>query len=222
MKKCLHIFPVLLIWLLFSCVDKQEEPISYGYFQLDGIRLTCQGEVVSFTRAVDAGLQVQICQDGAVIPGQDYAPGSDFSQRIVLPAGRYTVKAFTPDQTEAADDEQGHPVYSCVSDEFVITDGDLTTLFLEVPQINTGVKVSFSSLFKEMFPAVSVTVSSESGHKATIPGTEDMNYRYFSTPASGKLSYEVSATNTDGEIFSFIKELKEVTSKNYQIEITVE
>ena len=114
-----------------SCEKSESQRVNYGSILLESIHFSVGGETIPLSRAVDAGLQVQIRQNGVLLEGQDYAPGTDFSKRITLPVGEnYTVKAFTPDQTEAGNDEPGHPVYSVESEPFEVIEGDITTLSL--------------------------------------------------------------------------------------------
>ena len=179
-------------------------------------------QILPLSRAVDAGLQVQIRQNGVLLEGQDYAPGTDFSKRITLPVGEnYTVKAFTPDQTEAGNDEPGHPVYSVESEPFEVIEGDITTLSLTAPQINVGVAMSCDESFAREFTEISVAIVSESGRSVTITGAEDTGYRYFTLPVSGKLSYTVLAKNQDGEVMQKTSALS-VEAKNYRINLAIE
>ncbi len=193
-----------------------------GSILLESIRFSVGGETIPLSRAVDAGLQVQIRQNGVLLEGQDYAPGTDFSKRITLPVGEnYTVKAFTPDQTEAGNDEPGHPVYSVESEPFEVIEGDITTLSLTAPQINVGVAMSCDESFAREFTEISVAIVSESGRSVTITGAEDTGYRYFTLPVSGKLSYTVLAKNQDGEVMQKTSALS-VEAKNYRINLAIE
>ena len=122
-----------------SCEKSESQRVNYGSILLESIHFSVGGETIPLSRAVDAGLQAQIRQNGVLLEGQDYAPGTDFSKRITLPVGEnYTVKAFTPDQTEAGNDEPGHPVYSVESEPFEVIEGDITALSLTAPQIKCG------------------------------------------------------------------------------------
>lgn len=163
-----------------SCEKSESQRVNYGSILLESIHFSVGGETIPLSRAVDAGLQVQIRQNGVLLEGQDYAPGTDFSKRITLPVGEnYTVKAFTPDQTEAGNDEPGHPVYSVESEPFEVIEGDITTLSLTAPQINVGVAMSCDESFAREFTEISVAIVSESGRSVTITGAEDTGYRYF-------------------------------------------
>lgn len=216
----IYIFLFLLIGLI-ACSQPEGEYLSYGYVRLEGISLEVDGEVIPLTRAVDAGLQVQIWQNGALVEGQDYAPGADFSKRIVLPVGaNYIVKAFTPDRAEAVNNEAGHPVFSVESAPFEVMEADITTISLTARQINVGVSVRCDDSFTADFTNISFTITSESGRSVIIPGGEDNAIRYFNLPASGSLTYKITAVNADGENMEKTETLT-VTAKNYTIQISI-
>lgn len=214
-----------IIWgILFfvRCGTENEIGKQVGHLSIGEINLTVDGEIIPLTKAVDAGLQVQIWQNGALLEGKDYVPGTDFTKRITLPVGKnYTVKAFTPDQAEAGNDEPGHPVYSVESEPFEVIEGDITTLSLTAPQVNVGVAMSCDESFSHEFTEISVTIVSESGRSVTISGTEDMGYRYFTLPGSGTLSYTVQAKNQDGEVMQKTSDLS-VEAKNYKINLAIQ
>ena len=216
----IYIFLFLLAGLS-ACSRPEGESIGYGYLDLEEIVFTVDGEVITLTRAVDAGLQVQIYQNGGLVEGHDYAPGTDFSKRIVLPVGEnYRVKAFTPDQTEATTGEAGHPVYEVESEIFRVSEGDITAISLVAPQLNVGVDVSFDESFTAVFTDISVTIVSESTRSVTIvPGDEGF-FRYFHLPVCGELTYTVKCTNADGESMEETKTLP-VGAENYTIRISI-
>lgn len=213
----------ILFLLLFAaceqdkgCLDKQ-----VGYLVIERVSFSVDGEIIPLSRAVDAGLQVQIRQNGALLEGHDYVPGTDFSKRIVLPVGAgYTVKAFTPDQAEAPDEEAGHPVYSVESEAFDVVEADITTISLVAPQINVGVAVRYDEAFTSAFTDITLTVTSGSGRSVTIEGTTDTGMRYFNLPVSGELSYTLRAVNADGENMEKTEVLP-VEAKNYTIQISI-
>ena len=217
-----RLFLILLSISLIACSETEENiETRSGYLQIDGICFCVDGEIIPLTKAVDAGLQVQIWQNGGLLEGKDYVPGTDFTKRITLPVGKnYTVKAFTPDQAEAGNDEPGHPVYSVESEPFEVIEGDITTLSLTAPQVNVGVAMSCDESFSHEFTEISVTIVSESGRSVTISGTEDMGYRYFTLPGSGTLSYTVQAKNQDGEVMQKTSDLS-VEAKNYKINLAI-
>lgn len=213
---------ILFFFLLMGCHSTEiRDSESGGYLLIEGVLLKVDAEIIPLTRAVNAGLQIQIWRNGALVEGQDYAPGADLSKRIKLQAGEgYKIKAFTPDQTEAANNDAGHPVYNVESEAFSVVEADITTISLVAPQINVGVGIQCGTSFLENFTDISVTITSESGRSIIISGSEDTALRYFNMPASGKLQYTVKATNADGEPMEQISEL-EVGTKNYVIKLSI-
>lgn len=219
MKHILILISVLFL-AVTSCTNRElSDKEGFGYLSVEGIRLSCHGDILPLTRVVDAGLQLQIYKGEEVI--KEYAPGTDLSKRVTLPVGVYTLKAFTPNQEEAESTEKGIPVYS-ISHDFTISDGDLTAISLVAPQINVGVSVAFSDAFKTDFHDMSVTVSSVSGRSITINGADDTDYYYFNIPSDYKLKYVVSAMNQDNEPMTLTKEISSVEAKRYQIIIDID
>lgn len=192
-----------------SCEKSESQRVNYGSILLESIHFSVWWRNYSPVPVPWMQVAGSDRQNGVLLEGQDYAPGTDFSKRITLPVGEnYTVKAFTPDQTEAGNDEPGHPVYSVESEPFEVIEGDITTLSLTAPQINVGVAMSCDESFAREFTEISVAIVSESGRSVTITGAEDTGYRYFTLPVSGKLSYTVLAKNSgwrsDAENFRFV------------------
>lgn len=217
MKKQLYIIGMAA--LLAAC-SAEDDTRAVGYLSLTDLTVTCEGEALPLSKAVDAGLQVQVCQGETVV--RDYAPGTDLSRRVALPVGSYTVKAFTPDQAEAADNVAGHPVYSIVSDAFAITDGDLTTLSLVAPQVNVGVKAVFDANTLADFPTASLTLTAATGRTVTIGAGNADTYYYFNLPADGRIDYTIRVTNADGEAFSRDGALTSVEAKNYAVAVRLD
>lgn len=221
MKQVHNILLFLFIsFALISCNKAEQSMIdvSIGYFNISGLSLSCDGEILPITRAVDASLQLQILQGETVV--KDYAPGDDLSKRIVLPVGNYTLKAFTPNQSEAVNDESGNPIYGLTT-SFEVKEADITSLSLIVPQVNVGMNVNASDNFTANFHSISVVFSSVSGRSVTIPVTTGPSaYYYFSVPMDGKLQYKVIAYNADEEEMTVTKSIADInTAKNYSIRL---
>lgn len=213
-----HAYILFIILFFISCTNEEQilTDTATGYFSISNLSLSCDEEILPLTRSVDAALQLQICQGEEVI--KEYAPGDDLSKRIVLPVGTYTLKAFTPDQSEAANDEIGIPVYEVIS-PFEVREGDIASISLVVPQINVGVSVNVSDEFKANFHNLSVTITSVSGRSITISDVETSSlYYYFAIPSDGKLKYTVTAYNADNEEMTLDKEIVSINlAKNYSI-----
>ncbi|MDD3038352.1 DUF4493 domain-containing protein [Bacteroides sp.] len=214
------ILTLLVIMFFASCNSEEQSPTdnTTGYFTISGLSLSSNEEVFPLTRSVNASLQLQISQGEIIV--KDYAPGDDLSKRIVLPVGDYTLKAFTPDQTEAIDNESGIPVYALTS-SFEVKEGDITSISLVVPQINVGVNVDVSESFSASFHSVSVAITSISGRSVTISdlsGSSD--FYYFKVPANGKLQYVFTAYNADEEQMTLTKEITDIdVARNYSIRL---
>ncbi len=205
------------VLLLFNACDKQETLMSgVGYFALNQLDLSCGEEIIPLTRAVDTHLYIQLWQGSTLV--KEYAPGSDLSKRVALPVGDYTLKAFTPGEAEAPDNEPGIPIYR-IAQNFMVGEADITTLSLVVPQVNVGVFVGYDPLFLSAFRNISLQISSVSGRTVTVNGTEDRALRYFNLPSDGILSYQLSATNADGEVFTMTRQLAPVTARNYHLNV---
>ena len=143
MKTYIYLF--LLLLATASCSEQTAPDHSVGYLRVENIILSCDTETLPITRAVDAGLKLEIWQGSECV--RSYDPGAaELSKRIVLPVGEYTLKAFTPDQTEAPDNESGTPIYS-VDYPFAIVSEDVTLISVKAPQVNIGVGVEYSDEF---------------------------------------------------------------------------
>ena len=221
MKQIHNILLFLFIsFALISC-NKEEQSmidVSTGYFCVSGMSLSCDGEILPLTRAVDTSLQLQILQGETVV--KEYAPGDDLSKRIVLPVGNYTLKVFTPNQSEAVDGESGSPAYGLTT-SFEVKEADITSLSLMVPQVNVGVNVNASDNFAANFHSIFVVISSVSGRSVTIPVATGMSaYYYFSVPMDGQLQYKVIAYNADEEEMTVTKSITGINvAKNYSIRL---
>lgn len=221
MKTYIYLF--LLLLATASCSEQTAPDHSVGYLRVENIILSCDTETLPITRAVDAGLKLEIWQGSECV--RSYDPGAaELSKRIVLPVGEYTLKAFTPDQTEAPDNESGTPIYS-VDYPFAIVSEDVTLISVKAPQINIGIGVEYSDEFMANFTDFSITVSSPTGRQASLAGNVT-DLLYFNVPTGGThLSYTLTATNADGETMTsearsiLQKSGAELTSGNYKVRI---
>lgn len=178
MKTYIYLF--LLLLATASCSEQTAPDHSVGYLRVENIILSCDTETLPITRAVDAGLKLEIWQGSECV--RSYDPGAaELSKRIVLPVGEYTLKAFTPDQTEAPDNESGTPIYS-VDYPFAIVSEDVTLISVKAPQVNIGVGVEYSDEFMANFTDFSITVSSPTGRQASLAGNVTDLYILMSRP----------------------------------------
>lgn len=222
------IFYILSFWFLFtitSCKEQNTPGLEVGYFNIGKVSVSCDNELIPLSRAVDAGLKIEIWQGEDCIHA--YEPGAvELSKRIVLPVGEYVLKAYTPNKEEASNEEIGNPIYG-IEYPFSIVSEDVTTVFITVPQINIGISVEYANEFKEFFSDYSVEVCSRSGRKVTIIG-ESTDVYYFNVPDNeGELYYILTATNTDGEVMTSEEcaitsaEREKLVAGNYKVLINI-
>lgn len=219
MKSYLYILISLFLFITTSCNEQDSLNTDIGYLSLSDIQLSCDKEMIPLTRAVDAGLKLEIYRGTEKVRSYE-AGAAELSKRIILGVGEYTLKAFTPDREEAADNEAGSPIYS-VEYAFSITSEDVTEIAVTVPQINVGVSADFSEDIKTNFTDYYLVVYSSTGREAKI-GKDDQGIYYFNIPEGNVLHYKLIAINQDGEEMTSEERIipqKEVALKagNYRI-----
>lgn len=220
MKTYIYLF--LLLLATASCSEQTAPDHSVGYLRVENIILSCDTETLPITRAVDAGLKLEIWQGSECV--RSYDPGAaELSKRIVLPVGEYTLKAFTPDQTEAPDNESGTPIYS-VDYPFAIVSEDVTLISVKAPQVNIGVGVEYSDEFMANFTDFSITVSSPTGRQASLAGNVT-DLLYFSPTGGTHLKLYAYRHQCRGETMTsearpiLQESAAELTSGNYKVRI---
>lgn len=194
-----YIYILIFVLGLFSVSCNEQTPYSdtnVGYLSIDKINLSCDKEMIPLTRAVDVGLKLEIYRGTEKVRSYE-AGAAELSKRIVLGIGEYTLKAFTPDREEAADNVVGSPIYS-VEYAFSITSEEITEIAVTVPQVNVGVSADFSEDIKMNFSDYYLVVYSSTGREAKI-GKDDQGIYYFNIPEGNVLHYKLIAINQDGE-----------------------
>lgn len=184
---------------MFLACSKDEvfQSQEVGYLSISEIDFTSEGESAPFTKAVDEALEIEIWQNGAVVPGQSYEAGS-VPERIALSPGSYILKASSPDYgKEVASGIKGTPAYYNEY-PFTIATGDNMSIKLTVPMRNIGLKFGPSEEFERLFPTFSIKVETPT-RSYTFNETNCKEAAYFDTPKSESLSYTISAKNTDDE-----------------------
>ena len=107
MKTYIYLF--LLLLATASCSEQTTPDHSVGYLRVENIILTCDTETLPITRAVDAGLKLEIWQGSECV--RSYDPGAaELSKRIVLPVGEYTLKALLPIRPRRRTMNRAHPL----------------------------------------------------------------------------------------------------------------
>lgn len=201
-----------MVVCLFAC-NNREEITSPGYLSLDKVELSCDGEIIPATKAVDNTLKIEIIQQGSIVASYDPATTPE---RIELDPGDFVLHAFSVNKEEPQDGNW-EPHFETFQD-FVIQQGELTSIRAVALQTNVGVFVAYSDEFKENFTDMSVTVSS-STRTAIIDG-EDKGLWFFAVPEDGLLRYRVTAVNHDQEVFiSEERIISDVQAKRYKITV---
>lgn len=194
---------------LFAC-QQEELPSNsnVGYLSLENISIQSANVETITTRAVDTDLYVEIWDEaGTSQVGETYEPGK-VPTKIELEPGNYTLKAYNAaflDQSSWTENDKGAAVYSVDQKSFTIEAGKVNYLSVEVPMINIGVRLALPEEFSGdsgWFEDYTFTVRvGKVGEEKTVE-LKDEEIAYFSYSNGVKLSYQLGATNNDGELFN--------------------
>lgn len=194
---------------LFAC-QQEELPSNsnVGYLSLENISIQSANVETITTRAVDTDLYVEIWDEaGTSQVGETYEPGK-VPTKIELEPGNYTLKAYNAaflDQSSWTENDKGAAVYSVDQKSFTIEAGKVNYLSVEVPMINIGVRLALPEGFSGdsgWFEDYTFTVRvGKVGEEKTVE-LKDEEIAYFSYSNGVKLSYQLGATNNDGELFN--------------------
>lgn len=106
MKTYIYLF--LLLLATASCSEQTAPDHSVGYLRVENIILSCDTETLPITRAVDAGLKLEIWQGSECV--RSYDPGAaELSKKIVLPVGEYTLRPLLPIRPRRRTMNRVHP-----------------------------------------------------------------------------------------------------------------
>lgn len=131
---------------------------------------------------------------------------------LILREGRYLVKASNGEYKEAAFDS---PYYTGEA-EVEIVAGQEANVSITCTLANVKVTVSVSDELKKNFTSYSVTVSNGNDGGALIYSSEDgtfSNEGYFN--CTGKLTWTLSVTNTDGVSNQVVQDINNVEPRDY-------
>lgn len=134
------------------------------------------------------------------------------TEPLILREGTYLVKAFNGDDKEAAFDA---PFYAGET-EVEIVAGQEANASITCTLANVKVTVSVSEELKKNFNAYSVTVSNGSVDGALIYSQADGTFSkegYFR--CTGKLTWTLSVTNTDGVSNQIVQDINNVEPRDY-------
>ena len=181
---------------LFACQQEDLPSVGEtGSLSLENMTVEVANTESISTRAVDNDLYVEISsQDVTPEVTLKYNPGDKIPSKIELGAGRYALKIYN--DTTLLDKT---PVYY-KDTIFEIEAGKVNYLSVEVPMINIGVQLVLPEGFSGdsgWFENYTFTV--RVGEKTVELKNEEIAYFPHSNDVT--LSYQLIATNTDGEHF---------------------
>lgn len=188
MKRTLLYIQLILI-ALASCQSELPIPEQGNcYLELNLSRI---GVAKRQTRAIDNDLALKILNENGEMFIQ--YPAGSVPHKLVLAPGTFTVVAYTENQDNwaEANDGRGEACYygSCQ----VEMDFDQTTYAnLQVPMTNYAVTLALPEYFHDFFP--SYTFSLKSGERQT--SIKEGEKAYFDAEEGG-FTYQLTATNTD-------------------------
>lgn len=194
---------------LFACQQEDLPSVGEtGFLSLENMTVEVANTESISTRAVDNDLYVEIWDEaGTSQVGETYEPGN-IPPKIELDPGNYTLKAYNAaflDQSLWTENDKGAAVYSVDQKSFTIEAGKVNYLSVEVPMINIGVRLALPEGFSGdsgWFEDYTFTVRvGKVGEEKTVE-LKDEEIAYFSYSNGVKLSYQLGATNNDGELFN--------------------
>lgn len=195
MKKNI-VYILLGIFLLASCQQENEIPSGKGYLSVEGIELQSQVETEVASRAVDESLIVELWQGGTKVRKLS---AQEMQDKIKLDAAdNYMLKVYSANyENESTWDNEtkGEPVYY-KEVPFEVTEGATTPLKVQVPMITFAVCLDMSAVTGNWLQRYTFTVTS--GNRSV--GLLDGETAYFPYSEGVSFTYQLSVTNSDGEL----------------------
>lgn len=185
---------------LFAC--QQEDLPSMGeigFLSLENMTVEVANTESISTRAEDNDLYVEISsQDVTPDVTLKYNPGDNIPDKIELGTGRYALKIYN--DTTLLDET---PVFY-KDTIFDIEAGKVNYLSVKVPMINWGVQLDLPQNFADWFDEENYTFTVKVGKAGEVKTVELKNEKiaYFPHSSDVTLSYQLGATNNDGELFN--------------------
>lgn len=193
---------------LFACQQEDLPSVGEtGFLSLENMTVEVANTESISTRAVDDDLYVEIWDEaGTSRVGETYEPGK-VPTKIELEPGNYTLKAYNAafnEQSLWTENVKGAAVYYIDNKSFTIEAGKVNYLSVEVPMINIGVQLVLPEGFSGdsgWFEDYTFTVKVGKAEEEKTVELKDQEIAYFSHSKDVKLSYQLVATNNDGERF---------------------
>ena len=204
----------LISILVLSCQDEIPQISQTGTLTFGPIEVTdVSNETLS--RAIDADLIVEICQNGQVVEykGQTFRfTDGIFPSTLYLQVGTYQVRAFNSAYTEVSswtNSDLGGAIY--FKEENIEISGDkVTNIAMQVPMTNIGVTFTLPEGFDQSFSAYSFSVATTgAGETARTVSVNSPQTIYMDAAA---FSVTLEATNRDNESVSTSLTKEEVTA----------
>lgn len=186
---------------LFACQQEDLPSVGEtGFLSLENMTVEVANTESISTRAVDDDdLYVEISsQDVTPEVTLKYNPGDIIPDKIELGTGRYALKIYN--DTTLLDKT---PVYY-KDTIFEIEAGKVNYLSVKVPMINWGVQLDLPQNFADWFDEENYTFTVKVGKAGEVKTVELKNEEiaYFPHSSDVTLSYQLDATNNDGESFN--------------------
>lgn len=180
MRNVLYIL-LCVAWLLVSCQGNDVIPEEPAMGRLE-LSLSKNGRPVLRTRSIDSDLTIVITNDKN---SSTTYQGSTMAELLELPAGNYSIKAFTDNQESwiNANNGKGEGCYY-IESSFEVKEDQTTRIDLNVPMTNYAVTLTLPELFYDLFSSYTFTVKSgtrsiniEEGEKAYFKANLGFSYR---------------------------------------------
>lgn len=185
---------------LFACQQEDLPSVGEtGFLSLENMTVGVANTESISTRAVDNDLYVEISsQDVTPDVTLKYNPGDNIPDKIELGTGRYALKIYN--DTTLLDET---PVFY-KDTIFDIEAGKVNYLSVKVPMINWGVQLDLPQNFADWFDEENYTFTVKVGKAGEVKTVELKNEKiaYFPHSSDVTLSYQLGATNNDGELFN--------------------
>ena len=181
-----HTLLYIATTLLLASCGQEELPLgeqALGYLSLSAVEVEASDVQLISTRAGETDdLIVALTDESEKMTEYDYA------ETISCPPGTYTLEIYNQAYKDKADAAQ---YYYKHDESVVITEGATEPVEAEVPMINFGVRLQLPDEFKDWFEDYTFTVN---GKKL-----KDGETVYFDYSSNAKITYTLTATNTDDE-----------------------
>ena len=182
-----HTLLYIATTLLLAGCGQEELPLgeqALGYLSLSAVEVEASDVQLISTRAGETDDLIV-----ALTPaGEGTAKEYEYAETISCPPGTYTLEIYNQAYKDKADAAQ---YYFERTEPVVITEGETEPVEAKVSMINFGVRLQLPDEFKDWFEDYTFTVNGK-----TLKNGETV---YFDYSDDAKITYTLTATNTDNE-----------------------